>query len=140
MAKLQKLLSIRTRIIGDFEHHLKEIEKFGEDHNTTAITFRSLAFEKTFREYTDLLEELEKCQAYHEIENITDLINVNRAIQDKYLAAKIHIAELLPEHEITLNDTFNPNTHRDFREANEGQNTTKYGFGYPTSKYSNDTL
>lgn len=108
---------------------MREIERFGEDHKSTAITFRSLAFEKTFREYTDLLEELEKVQAYHEMENITDLINVHRAIQDKYLAAKLHISELLPEHEVTLNDTFNPNIHRDFKDANEGATTVNNSLG-----------
>lgn len=60
--------------MGDFDHHVEEIEKLGVDHGQNAITFRALAFEKTFREYTDLLEELEKCQAYHELDNIVDLI------------------------------------------------------------------
>lgn len=124
MAKLQKLMSIRTRIIGDFEHHLVQIEGLGVDHSQTAVTFRALAFEKTFREYSDLVEELEKCQAYHELENIADLINQNRVIQDKYLATKLKIADLLPEHEVNLNDSFFPNAHRDFRDAGEIANST----------------
>lgn len=124
-------MSIRTRIIGDFEHHLTEIRKKleTEENSQNAIGFRSIAFEKTFREYTDLLEELERCQAYHELDNITDLTNENRSIQDKYLMAKLQLADLLPDHEVTLNASFFPTANRNFNEATVETNANNNATG-----------
>lgn len=46
--RLDKLLAIRTRIIGDFDHHIVEIGKFTHEAGShTIISFRNVAFEKT---------------------------------------------------------------------------------------------
>lgn len=122
MARVPKLLSIRNRIMGDFEHHFEEINKLNGDTNPNAISFRALAFEKSFREYSNVLEELEKCQAYHDLENVEELITKNRVIQDKYLTAKLKIADLLPDLEVTLNDSFLPGANKNFNEFKEQNN------------------
>ncbi|XP_055307836.1 uncharacterized protein LOC129571970 [Sitodiplosis mosellana] len=108
MSKLEKLLSVRKRALGDLDHHVAEIKKFNEQSNTTAVAFRTVALEKAFREFAESNDELEKMSAYHEIQQLDDLNSENRKVQDKYLEIKLHIATILPNDENTLNSTFYP--------------------------------
>lgn len=56
-SRLDTLLSIRTRIIGDFKHHVAEANKLTEPGDVTLVGFRSIALEKTFKEFSDIGEE-----------------------------------------------------------------------------------
>lgn len=119
--KLDKLLSIRTRIIGDLEHHVIEARKFTEESNSTLVSFRSIALEKSYKEFVDIGEELEKMSAYHELENLQTVITKNRAIQDSYLGIKLHILPFLQNDTSAagLNASFYDTSHRSFVEPNE---------------------
>lgn len=90
-SKLDKLLSIRTRIIGDFNHNVAEADKFTEQSDKTLVSFRTVALEKSFKEFMDISEDLEKCAAYHELEDLNTLCTRNREIQDRYLNIKIKL-------------------------------------------------
>lgn len=128
--KLDKLLSIRTRILGDLEHHVTEARKFTADSNQSSVAFRSIALEKSYKEFVDISEELEKMNAYHELENLQDIINKNRTIQDKYLEIKIFLLPLIQnENAAGLNSTFFDTTNRSFMEANDKQNTPNQSRG-----------
>lgn len=105
-AKLDKLLSIRTRMIGDLEHHADEADKFTDTSDKTLISFRSLAFEKSFKEFMELIEELEKVAAYHELDNWEALVKANRTIQDRYLTVKMKINPLLDAEDAALHTSF----------------------------------
>lgn len=119
MAKLDKLLSIRSRIIGDFENHFNEARKFSGDSKTNAVSFRSIAIDKTYKEFADLIEELEKMSVYHSLDNITEVITKNRKIQDQYLEIKIFLSDFLPTEESMLNSSFFPSVPRQYDIATE---------------------
>lgn len=114
--RLEKLLAIRKRIIGDFNHHMTEIDTFDENSNITTIAFREIAFEKTIKEFNEIIVELDRIQSYHEIEELDRLLQANRTVQDRYLQAKTRLAELLPQNETTLNSTFFPPGPQNFEE------------------------
>lgn len=116
-SKVSKLLAIRGRILGDLNHHIEEIDKFTDQTVDTAINFRSIAFEKSYKEFVNLLEELDRTQSYHEAENINDIIAKNRFMQDKYLLTKLKIAELIPD--TSLNSTFYDAEPREFDERSK---------------------
>lgn len=119
---MDKLLAIRRRIIGDFNHHVLEIDKFTEASSGNAIAFREIAFEKSMREFHDVNAELDKIQSYHQLDNIDDVLKKNRDIEDQYLTIKSHLSELRPENETVLNSTFFPATAAAFDER-EGDNS-----------------
>lgn len=128
--KLDKLLSIRTRIIGDLEHHVTEAKKFNDQSAPTLVSFRSIALEKSFKEFVDVGEDLERMCAYHELDNLQDLITKNRVIQDKYLEIKIHLLPLIQnEGAAGLNASFFDTSHRSFIESNERQSTPNHSRG-----------
>lgn len=106
MAKLKKYLAIRLRIIGDFEHHNEEMDKFTTESKATAISFRVVALEKTYKEFSDINDELEKIASYQDYENKEELMRKNRTIQDKLM--KLKVSELLPDADANLNETFFP--------------------------------
>lgn len=129
-AKLEKLLSIRKRIIGDFEHHVTEAKKFSADSNTSLVSFQSVALEKSYKEFVDIGEELEKMNAYHEFENLQEIITKNRTIQDKYLEIKLHLAPLIPaEGANALNASFYDTAHKSFAEPFEKSSTSNQSRG-----------
>lgn len=114
--RLDKLLAIRNRIVGDLKHHCTEIEKYTVETSKPIIQFRDVAFEKAFREFNDIIFELEKVHAYHEIEDAVNILKYNREIQDKYLMFKCRLAELLPN-ETLLNSTLYPHNENSFAET-----------------------
>lgn len=124
--KLDNLLSIRKRIIGDSEHHVREAETFTTESSSALVSFRSIALEKSYKEFVDIGEELDKISAYHEIDNLQDLITKNRAIQDSYLTIKLHLLPLMQSDTgaAGLNASFYDNSHRSFMEPNEKTNST----------------
>lgn len=123
-SKLEKLLSIRKRIIGDFEHHIAESKKFTADSATNLVSFRSIALEKTYKEFVEISEELERINAYHELENIDDLTTKNRSIQDKYLEIKLQILPLIQNDGAAgLNSSFFDTSHRVFSDPIDRQST-----------------
>lgn len=126
MSKLEKLLSIRKRALGDFNHHVDEVKKFTTESNATAVAFRVIAMEKAVKDFVDANEELEKMSAYHEIEQLEILSVENRKIQDKYLEVKVFLAELAPTEDHTLNSSFFPTTSREYSERAE--NTNNFGY------------
>lgn len=103
--RLEKLLAIRKRIIADCEHHIVEIEKFTDASSRTVISFRNVALEKTIKDFNDLLCELDRLQAYHELPDVAELSRQNRVIQDKYLTVKALLSELVPDEQYLLNST-----------------------------------
>lgn len=93
-SKLDKLLSIRSRLIGDLDHHVAEIHKFDSESDKALITFRTSALERTFKDFMELNEKLERMSSYHELENLTEIANRNRVLQDKYLSTKMKVNQL----------------------------------------------
>lgn len=123
-SKLDKLLSIRKRIIGDFEHHITEAKKFTAESAVNLVSFRSIALEKTYKEFVDISEELERMNSYHELENFDELIIKNRSIQDKYLEIKLHVLPLIQnEGAAGLNSSFYDTAHRSFSDPIDRQST-----------------
>lgn len=124
--KLDKLLSIRTRIIGDFEHHVTEAKKFDTESNPALVSFRSIALEKSYKEFVDIGEELERVSAFHELENLQGLITKNRAIQDSYLHVKLHLLPLMQNDTSAagLNASFYDTSHRSFMDPTEKSTTS----------------
>lgn len=105
--KLNKLLAIRTRLHEDLEHHILEINTFMEQTKKTIISYRTTALEKAYKDLIDTNEMLEDLTHYHTLENITEIKQANRAIQDKYLHAKFQISELVDnDTDRTLNSSF----------------------------------
>lgn len=94
-AKLNRLLSIRTRLIEDLEHHIEEIFKFDEKSNKTLISYRTTALEKALKDLVETCEALEDLTQYHALENVADIQSKNRQIQDQYLMAKLHIVDFV---------------------------------------------
>lgn len=122
--KLDKLLSIRKRIIGDLDHHIAEAKKFTADSAPQLVAFRNVALEKSYKEFVEIGEELEKINSYHELENVEELITKNRSMQDKYLEIKMQLLPLIQnENAAGLNASFFDTTHRSFMEANDRQST-----------------
>lgn len=123
--KLEKLLSIRSRIIGDFEHHVTEAKKFNTESTPALVSFRSVALEKAYKEFVEIGEALERMSAYHDLENLQTLITKNRAIQDSYLEIKLHLLPLMQNDASAagLNVSFYDTTPRSYLENNERTST-----------------
>lgn len=108
-AKLNCLLSVRTRLIEDLDHHVQEVQKFTAESNTILISYRTTALEKALQDFVDTNEALEELTPYHALENLTEVKKKNREIQDQYLTAKLHIAQLVDnDADRTLNSSFFP--------------------------------
>lgn len=116
MSKLDRLLSVRKRALGDFDHHIMEMKKFTTDSNTTEVSFRVIAMEKAFKEFVDTNDDLERLATFHELEQVDVVSTENRKVQDKYLQIKLHIATILPTDEHTLNASFFPTGSREETE------------------------
>lgn len=106
VTKLNRLLSIRTRIIGDIEHHIDEAQSFNQQSSGTAVSYRVTALEKSYKEFAEVSSSLEGIANYHELENLAAITAKNRSIQDKYLTIKLHVSELLDEDARALNSSF----------------------------------
>lgn len=119
ISRISKLLSIRDRIIDDFNHHIDLIQAFNAQTNQTAIRFRIMVFEKTFTEFNNVINELEKLSAFHEADDKADMEKKHRLIQDKYLETKLQMSELMQDGDITLNSTF-------YQPNNFGENEQSY--------------
>lgn len=129
MSKLERLLSVRKRALGDFEHHITEVNKFTNQSKAAAVSFRVIALEKAFKEFVDANDELEKMSAYHEIDQLDTLSTENRKVQDKYLEIKLVITDLLPDDEHMLNATFFQTTSREQPEHTDAGNTSLMSTG-----------
>ncbi|XP_031634679.1 uncharacterized protein LOC116347982, partial [Contarinia nasturtii] len=105
--KLNRLLSIRTRVIEDLEHHAEEVMKFTETSNATLISYRIRALEKAYHDFASTIDTLEEMPQYHTLENLTDIKTKNRQIQDLYLNSKFHVSEFVEnEEDRNLNASF----------------------------------
>lgn len=104
--RIDKLRSIRERIIGDFDHHIELMETFTNETNKTEIRLRMIALEKTYGDFNNMVNELEKLSAFHEANDKAELEVKHRSIVDKYLSSKLKTTELLQEHETSLNASF----------------------------------
>lgn len=129
MARMDKFLAIRERIIGDFDHHREELGKFTAASSATAVSYRMVALEKTYKEFIEINEELEKITLFAELDHRDEMLIKNRQIQDRYLDLKLKIAELLPQQEINLNETFFSTTNRAFEDKETEQATPQKHWG-----------
>lgn len=95
MAKFEKLLTIRKRVIGEVEHHMVEIGKFTRETNTKWIAFRRVAFEKSIHEFAYATNELEKILAYGKLSNYKDIQIVNQTVRAKYMSVQLKMNKLI---------------------------------------------
>lgn len=128
--KLDKLLSIRTRIIGDFEHNVAEIAKLTTTSSEPTLNFRSVALDKSWKEFSDINEQLESLSTFHDRPDLESLFNKNRSCEDAYLNTKIKLSELMPDHDVSLNRSMYP---RDRNFASSINNLSEISSAIPTS-------
>lgn len=120
-AKLNRLMSIRTRLIEDLEHHMEEATKFTADSNPILISYRVTALEKSYQDFVNTIETLDDMSQYHGLENLNDVKTKNRQVQDQYLNTKFHVAQIVDnEHDRTLNASFFQATRNQSGASNAG--------------------
>lgn len=128
--KLDKLLSIRARIVGDLEHHIAEAKRFDTNSSVALVTFRSVALEKSHREFVDIGKELEKMSSFHVLGNLQAIVAKNRVCQDKYLEIKKHLSLLIQnENTVHLKTPFSYTSHRSCMSPSDGQNIPNQSHG-----------
>lgn len=129
-SRLEKLLSIRARIIGDLEHHIAEVEKFDANSSVALITFRSVVLEKSHNEFIEIGKELEKVSTFHELGILPTIVAKNRVCQDKYLEIKSQILLLLQnEKTARLQAPFSDTSHRSCSKLSDRQNAPNQSCG-----------
>lgn len=128
MTKLEKLLSIRLRAIGDIDHHVEKLAAFTEESSPTAISFRLIALEKAYKDFADVNAKLERLSSFHEYNDLAAILTSNRVTQDKYITAKLHANDICPQEEATLNASFFPppipQTYNEQNEVGTGNQYT----------------
>lgn len=120
-SKLDKLLSIRSRIIGDFEHHVDEINKLTSESAESLMNFRSVTIDKSWKEFADITSELERMTSFHEKPDLQAIFTKNRQCEDAYLNAKIKLSGLMPDHDVSLNQSLFPRNNN-FSASNPNLN------------------
>lgn len=92
---LDKLLSIRARIVGDLEHHFAVTKTVDINSPVALITFRSIALEKSHREFLAIKEKIAQINALYEVRHLEDIIAKNRVVQNECLEMKKHLSLLM---------------------------------------------
>lgn len=59
VTKMEKLLAKRSRIIGDFKHHMEIIDGFNDDTDPVIITYRKRALIKSYDKLNENWETIE---------------------------------------------------------------------------------
>lgn len=76
----EKFISIRSRLVDDFNHHIAAIGNFTEQSLKTLVGYREVALEKTMKDFSDVLCELDKMSNYHKSEKLKEMATENRSI------------------------------------------------------------